>query len=80
MKREPLVSVASITAAVGAVLTTLVAFGVDLTEDQQKALTGLVAVLAPLAVALWARRKVTPNESVNETLALQRELDRDRGV
>lgn len=60
MKSEPVVTVASITAAVAALIGVLVAFGVPLTDDQQKALLGLVAVVAPLVAAVIARRKVTP--------------------
>jgi len=60
MTREPLVSVAGITAAVAAVLAVLVAFGLDLSEAQTAAILGAVAVLAPLVVALAVRGKVTP--------------------
>lgn len=60
MKREPLFSVASLTAAATAVLGLLIAFGVPLTDDQQSAVLGVIAVAAPFAVAAWGRRKVTP--------------------
>lgn len=60
MKNEPLVTVASITAIVGAIITALVAFGIDLSKDQQTAILGLVTVVAPLVVALVVRSKVTP--------------------
>ncbi|RCK68254.1 hypothetical protein DT076_16525 [Desertihabitans brevis] len=56
MNREPLFTVGGITAAVAAVLALLVAFGVPLTDDQQKAILGVVAALGPLAVALITRR------------------------
>lgn len=59
-RREPLITTASITAAVTAVIGLLVSFGVPLTGDQQTAILGVVAVLAPLAVALVARHKVSP--------------------
>lgn len=52
MNREPAV----IIAAIGAVLALLVSFGVDLTEDQLKALM----TFAIAAIALFTRRKVTP--------------------
>lgn len=51
-------------AAVGAVLTFLVAFGVDLTPDQTAAILGLVATVGPLAVALAIRRKAWAPASV----------------
>lgn len=60
MKTEPVVTVASITAAVAALIGVLVAFGVPLSDDQQKALLALVGVVAPLVTAVIARRKVTP--------------------
>jgi hypothetical protein len=60
MSTEPLITVAALTALVAAIIACLVAFGVDLTEDQQKAVLGLVAVVAPLVVGFIARRKVTP--------------------
>lgn len=60
MNREPLLSVATVTAAVSAVLALLVAFGLDVTEDQQNAILGAVAVIAPIVVGLLARGKVTP--------------------
>ncbi|MFV2094812.1 hypothetical protein ACFHW1_04885 [Micromonospora sp. LOL_014] len=55
---EPLWSVGGITAAVTAFLSLVVAFGVDLTADQQTAILGVAAVLAPLAVALVGRSRV----------------------
>jgi hypothetical protein len=60
MSNEPLVTVASITAGVAAILGLLVAFGVQLTGDQEKAVLGVAAVVAPLVVGFVARRKVTP--------------------
>lgn len=60
MRTEPLITVSTVTALVAAVLGSLVAFGVDLSDDQQKAILGLTAVVAPLVVGLVARSKVTP--------------------
>lgn len=60
MNTEPLVTVASITAIASATVTALVAFDVDLSEGQTKAVLGLVAVLAPIAVAVFARGRVSP--------------------
>lgn len=61
MKREPLLTAAGITAVVSALLGALVAFGLDLTDEQTSAVLAVVAVLAPLAVGLAARGKVTPS-------------------
>lgn len=65
MKTEPVISTATITAAVSAVIGVLVAFGVPLTDDQKVAVLALVGVAAPLVVIL-ARKYVTPNASVVE--------------
>ena len=64
MKNEPAITVASITAGVTALLALLAAFGLPLTEEQRTAILGVVAVLAPLAVGLIARRSVTPSAKV----------------
>lgn len=61
MKNEPVITVAGVTAAVTAVIALLVSFGVDLTQDQQNAILGVVAVVAPLVV-IYARKFVTPND------------------
>lgn len=66
MKNEPLLTAGGIGAAAAAILGVLVAFGVDLTEAQQAAILGVVAVLAPVVVALVARHLVTPNGKVVE--------------
>lgn len=58
--KEPVIATASITAVVAAVITALIAFGVPLTDDQEKALLGLVAVVGPLIAAHFARKRVTP--------------------
>lgn len=68
MRREPLITVATITAAVTAVLGLLVASGVDVSDDLQKAILGVVAVAAPLVVGFLARPKVTPVASVTEAV------------
>lgn len=60
MKNEPAVTVASITAVVAALIGALVAFGVDLSDDQQKAILALVAVAGPVIAGLVTRSKVTP--------------------
>jgi len=64
MKNEPVISVGFLGAAAAAVLALLVAFGVDLTDEQQTAILGVVAVAAPIVVAVVTRRLVTPNGKV----------------
>lgn len=58
--REPLITAATVVAIFAAGLQVLVVFGLGLEPEQIKALMGLVTVTAPLVVAWWARRKVTP--------------------
>lgn len=59
-QREPAVVIGTVTAAVASVLALLVAFGVELTQDQQVAVLGVVAGVGPLVAAVLTRRKVTP--------------------
>src|SRR5690625_2052102 len=59
MKREPVITVASLTAAVSAVITLAVSFGLNLSDDQRQAILGVVAVVAPLVV-MAVRRFVSP--------------------
>lgn len=66
MKNEPLVTLASITAGVTALLALLVAFGIPITQEQQVAILGVVAVAAPFVVAVAGRGRVTPNANVVE--------------
>jgi hypothetical protein len=62
MKNEPLVTRATVTSAVTAILALLVAFGVDLSNEQRAAVLGIAAVVAPLVVAAITRHRVTPAE------------------
>lgn len=62
MKNEPLVTRATVTSAVTAILALLVAFGVDLSNEQRAAVLGIAAVVAPLVVAAVTRHRVTPAE------------------
>lgn len=68
MSSEPLVTVASITAGVAAIIALLVSFGVPVTPEQQTAILGVVAVVAPIIVAIVARGSVTPNARVVESV------------
>jgi len=61
MKTEPVVTIAGIQAAVAAVLTLLVSFGVPLSQEQQVAIMGVAATLLPVLFAIWTRSKVTPS-------------------
>lgn len=69
---EPVISTATITSAVTAVLALLVAFGLPLTDAQQVAILGVTAVVAPLVV-IYARRWTVPAAQVVERLERQPE-------
>lgn len=66
MRTEPVITVGGIGAAAAAILALLVSFGIPVSDDQQNAILGVVAVLAPLVVAYVARRYVTANSNVVE--------------
>ena len=65
LKSEPVISAATISALVAALLSLLVEFGVPVTDGQQTAIQGLIAVLAPVAVIL-VRKHMTANVNVVE--------------
>lgn len=60
MEREPVITSATITGAVAAVLALVVAFGLSITSEQETAILGVTAVVAPLVVGVLSRPKVTP--------------------
>jgi len=60
MNKEPLLTVASVTAFTVAAIALLVSFGIPVSDAQSQAILGVVAVVAPLVVAGVARGKVTP--------------------
>lgn len=60
VRREPLVTAAVVTSVLGAILALLKSFGVDISAEQQAAISGLALVVAPLLVAVFVRPRVTP--------------------
>lgn len=72
LPEEPLLGVGTITGLASAVIAVLVAFAVPLSQGQQVAILGLVAVVAPLVVAGVARRKVFAPATVRTLLANRR--------
>jgi hypothetical protein len=60
MQRQPVVNRAFIVAAIALVVAALAKAGVVIPADISTNLVEVGAVLAPLAVAYWARRHVTP--------------------
>lgn len=69
---EPLWTVGGITAAVTAVLALAVAFGLDLSTEQEAAILGVVAVVAPLIVTVIGRGRVYSPATVARLLAGRR--------
>ena len=64
MRSDPSGVAGTAGAIVAAVVTLLVAFGVDLTPPQVQAILGLVAVAGPLVVAAVVRRHAWTPDSV----------------
>ena len=58
MNSEPLITTGTITTVVAAILVFLQQMGVPLSDAQQDAIRNLVAVLAPIILALIARQFV----------------------
>jgi hypothetical protein len=72
MQSEPTI----IIGLVRAVLAVLVAFGIDLTQDQQVSLitlTGAVIAVVSLGLTYWNRQSVFSPETVNRLLEEQAE-------
>lgn len=60
MSNEPVLTAAAVAPILIALIYTLRAFGVPLTDDQQESIITLIATALPLLLAWWARQKVTP--------------------
>ena len=58
MKTEPAAIVGTVTAVVAAIIALLVAFGLDISQDKQVAILGVVTVVTPLIASLVIRGKV----------------------
>lgn len=55
---NPALTVGGVGSAVGAVITLLVAFGVDLSKEQVEAILGVVLVAGPVVLAAITRARV----------------------
>lgn len=64
MRTEPAAIIGGITAFVTALLGLLVAYGVDVSQQQQTAILGVTAVVAPLLASLVIRYNVYAPASV----------------
>lgn len=63
---EPAQIVGYLTSAATAIIALLVAYGFDISQDQQSAILGVVAVVAPVVAALLIRSRVYAPETVQE--------------
>lgn len=68
MEKEPAAIVGTITAIVSALLVFAKAMGLSITEEQQDAIRGLVAVVAPIVAGLIIRGLVVPTERANDRI------------
>jgi hypothetical protein len=67
--KEPLLTVGTVVGVGAAAVTLAVAFGLKLSDTQQSAVLGLLAVLAPFVVAWLARGRVYSPNSVAKLMA-----------
>lgn len=58
MKKEPAVIIGAIASVVTSLVALAVAFGLDLTQDQQTAIVGVVVTVTPLIVGIITRQYV----------------------
>jgi hypothetical protein len=69
MYKEPAAIVAAITGAAVALIALVVSFGLDLTNDQQSAILGVVAVAAPVIAGFVIRSKVFSPKTRDEAVS-----------
>lgn len=65
---EPVLTAATVVTVVTALLAAAVAFGLPVTDDQQAALLGAVAVVAPVILAIIARNRAWAPATVRQTV------------
>lgn len=70
--KEPVMTVATLGALVGAGLTVAMAFGVDINDARTKAIAGLIVVAGPLVLGWLARRKAYSPATVARLLKAAR--------
>jgi hypothetical protein len=76
---EPAITGGIIVAIAGAILGVVVAFGVSITPDQQKAIMVLVAAVAPIIAAVIIRQFVWPVKKIEEVPAAAQALKAAEG-
>ena len=68
MAKEPAGIVGTITSGVTAVLALLVAYGFDISQEQQVAILGVVSVIAPVIAAIVTRHNVYAPDTVQRAM------------
>lgn len=68
MTREPIINAALITTGLTVAIDLALAYGVAITDAQQAAWRAAAAFVAPLIVAIAARRSVVPVDRANEAI------------
>lgn len=66
--KEPLAVAGAVTTVATATIGLVVAFGVDINDDQQSAILAFLAVVAPIIVAVWGRAKVFSPSTVRRMI------------
>jgi hypothetical protein len=79
MDNEPAITIGSITALIGAAIVLARTFGVSITDDQERALTGLVAIAGPLVAGLVTRSFVLSRKTAQEKVQEAHESGRVGG-
>lgn len=79
MQNEPLAIINSITAAVSAVLSAVVAFGLPVTDTQQNAIIAALAAVGVVVSTILARNRVFAPSTVEE-IAANVAAGRDAGL
>lgn len=71
MNKEPAVIINAIGAAITEIIGLCVAFGIDVTPDQQKAILGAFTAIASVVLIIGpiVRQFVTPVDKANEAIA-----------
>lgn len=76
--KEPLAYVAAVTTFVVAALALFVAFGLDISDDQQAAILGFIAPAAVIVTVLWSRLKVFAPKTVRQMVQQARAEERGK--
>lgn len=63
---EPIVIINSVMTVIQAVIVMLVAFGLDISEEQKGSIIAVSVAIGGIITALYGRSQVTPNAKVNQ--------------